>query len=160
MQSIRKIIITTGKYRDYITEIKSSIALGYIPYRLSKEKCPMSLYINRNDIYELGSLEKLTDEKITKEQFLVYWSNDFDVLSITALQGPSGDVGPKGKRGIPGPRGSIGPSGPKGPKGDIGPKGETGEQGPKGDIGLQGSKGDVGIQGKTGKKGSKGDIGP
>ena len=37
VQTIKKIIVTSGKYKDYYDEIAASIKLGYVPYRLSKD---------------------------------------------------------------------------------------------------------------------------
>ena len=112
LQSIRKIIKTSGIYKDYITEIESSIRIGYVPYRISMDKSPSYLYIFNKNVWCLGSrgkiAERVTDETITKEHFLVYWivgTDDTAVSTISALQGPAGEVGPTGKRGLTGPRG-------------------------------------------------------
>ena len=48
LQPIRKIIKISGKYKDYINEIESSIRLGYIPYRVL-DKSPEFLSTFRNN---------------------------------------------------------------------------------------------------------------
>lgn len=64
-----------------------------------------------------------------------------------SIQGPQGDVGPKGDAGS------------QGEKGDTGSTGLQGEKGDTGSAGLQGAKGDPGVKGDTGLKGEKGDTG-
>lgn len=62
--------------------------------------------------------------------------------------GPNGWV--DAASGVQGPKGEIGP------KGDKGDTGETGPQGPKGDTGAQGPAGQDGAQGATGPAGADG----
>jgi hypothetical protein len=64
-----------------------------------------------------------------------------------SIQGPQGDVGPKGDVGSQGEKGETGSTGLQGEKGDTG------------STGLQGEKGDPGVKGDTGAKGEKGDTG-
>jgi hypothetical protein len=54
---------------------------------------------------------------------------------VVGLQGPAGEVGPKGNTG---PAGEVGPKGDTGPAGEVGPKGDTGPPGPAGigDLGC------------------------
>ena len=115
LQSIRKIIKISGKYKDYIDEIESSIRLGYVPFRISTDKSPSYLYIFNKNVWCIGSpgkiAERVTDESITKEHFLVYWidgTDDTVTSFISALQGPPGEIGPRGKRGVSGSTVSIG----------------------------------------------------
>ena len=115
IQVIRKITKTTGRYKDYLTEIESSISLGYAPYKVSKDTTLAYVLVINNDVWTIGKSEKISDEKITAENSLVYWvaSRDRTTSSITALQGPAGEAGERGKRGITGSEGATGPSGKK-----------------------------------------------
>ena len=162
LQVIRKITKTTGRYKDYLSEIESSISLGYAPYKVLKDTTLAYVLVINNDIWAIGNSEKISDEKITAENSLVYWvaSRDRTTSSITTLQGPTGEAGATGKRGIAGPKGATGPSGTKGDIGPTGPKGPKGDPGIKGDTGDQGPKGSKGIQGPRGPQGEKGERGP
>ncbi|MCC2483736.1 hypothetical protein LKM01_18080, partial [Bacillus pacificus] len=83
--------------------------------------------------------------------------------AVVDLQGPKGDVGPRGIQGPKGDKGDTGAQGIQGLKGDRGDTGPQGIQGPKGDTGpqgIQGLKGDRGDTGVQGIQGPKGDTGP
>ena len=70
-----------------------------------------------------------------------------------SIQGPQGDVGPKGDVGSQGEKGETGSTGLQGEKGDPGVKGDTGAKGDpgvKGDTGAKGEKGETGAQGPAG----------
>ena len=41
---VKKVIVNSGKYKDYSTEIQTSIKLGFQPYRIASEKSPTLVY--------------------------------------------------------------------------------------------------------------------
>ena len=161
LKPIRKIIRTSGKFKNYVSEIKGSIRLGHAPYKVLEDQTFTYVIVLDNDVWAMGNPNKISDETITPDHFLVYWvaSSDETTSSINALQGPAGEVGATGKRGIQGPKGSVGPPGAEGPIGPSGPKGPKGDAGIKGDTGEQGLKGPKGDQGRRGPKGEKGGKG-
>ena len=36
LQVVKKVVVTVGKFKDYIDEIQQSLVLGFTPYRLHK----------------------------------------------------------------------------------------------------------------------------
>ena len=138
VQTIKKIIVTSGKYKDYYDEIAASIKLGYVPYRLSKDSTssPSYLYTFDNKIWCIGSsgkvAELVSDEIITKKLHLVYWKEGGGGGGVVAaIQGPAGGVGPRGKRGL---TGADGARGERGARGEHGERGETGAKASRDDI--------------------------
>ena len=137
VQVVKKIIVTKGKYKDYYNEIASSIKLGYVPYRVSKDVTlsPSYLYIFDNKVWCIGSSGKIaelvSEEIITKKLHLVYWKEGDAVGAVAAIQGPAGGVGPRGKRGLTGPDGARGERGERGKRGE---RGETGAKASRDDI--------------------------
>ena len=179
---VREVKKTSGKFKDYIKEIKTSIELGFIAYRyviIHHFRGPCYLYQSEDSIFQLGNdgahSVDITNWNITDTQYLTYWeevdSDDGEVNAIVGPPGPPGSPGrrgPQGKRGIDGsvgPEGPAGKRGPAGPDGPQGPAGEHGARGLKGEPGVagiqgpQGEKGEPGIQGPQGEKGEKGDTG-
>ena len=137
VQTIKKIIVTSGKYKDYYNEIATSIKLGYVPYRLSRDSTssPSYLYTFNNNVWCIGSSGKVTElvseEIITKKLHLVYWREGDGGDVVTAIRGPVGSVGPRGKRGL---TGADGARGERGQRGEKGPRGETGAEASRDDI--------------------------
>ena len=178
---VREVRKTSGVFNSYLKEIKTSIELGYIPYRnvhVGNFRGPCYLFIFKDHVFQLGAVGKhlvdITNWNATNDEPLTYWeevdSNDGEVIAIVGPPGPPGSPGrrgPQGKRGIDGSVGPEGPAGKRGPAGPDGPQGPTGEHGPrglKGEHGVagiqgpQGEKGEPGIQGPQGEKGEKGDT--
>ena len=130
VQTIKKIIVTSGKYKHYHDEIAASVKLGYVPYRLSRDSTssPSYLYTFNNNVWCIGSSGKVTElvseEIITKKHHLVYWKEGGggggDV--VAAIQGPAGSVGPRGKRGLVGADGARGKRSERGEHGEMGAK--------------------------------------
>lgn len=163
LRTVRKVIVTSGKYSTYHDEIRDSIELGFIPYRIAKEKSPTYLFVFNNKIWCIGSkgseVELVSDEVITKTLYLAYWKIGTQGDTVTAIEGPRGKRGSEGPIGKSGPKGARGEKGDTGAKGDPGPKGSTGAKGDLGPKGNPGVKGDPGPKGNPGPKGESGPSG-
>ena len=170
---VKKVIVRSGKYKEYNNEIQTSITLGFPPYRIASSTT-LLVYVYNNQVWCLGSVGKVTEliseETITETNYLAYWvqgdMNDGDgVIAIKGDQGRRGEKGDQGDRGLPGNKGEQGDQGRNGDKGNKGKRGASGSEGPPGKvgrtgpIGLTGPGGSQGIQGLKGDTGSHGDRG-
>ena len=67
---VKKVIVRSGKYKDYRHEIKTSIKLGFSPYRIASATT-LLVYVHNNQVWCFGSLGKVTEliseETITKQ---------------------------------------------------------------------------------------------
>ena len=177
---VKKVIAKSGKYKDYSTEIQTSIKLGFQPYRIASEKSPTLVYAYDKQVWCLGStgkvIELVSQETITETNHLAYWvEGDVEegdgIIAIKGdqgrrgEQGSSGDrgqTGSKGDKGEPGVRGRPGGDGKRGASGAGGPPGKIGKMGPPGvagERGVKGSDGGQGTKGETGSRGAKGERG-
>ena len=153
---VKKVVVTVGKFTDYIDEIQQNYELGFTPYRLHKNVdgvfvSPIRVYegvyiMDDAATMEVGDRHLETDTINSK---LVYFvKDDGGGGDIVALQG---DRGPAGARGL------NGDSGDRGPAGSRGPTGMRGAEGPEGPTGQIGKMGPVGAHGGIGARGKKGD---
>ena len=73
---LRKVIIISGKYGDYVKEIQASHKLGYPAHRIASEGSP-TIFTYENNVYCVGAhrnvVEELTSLAVTKTQYLAYW---------------------------------------------------------------------------------------
>ena len=74
---LRKVIIISGKYGDYVKEIQASHKLGYPAYRIASEGSPTLIFTCENNVYCLGAhhnvVDQLTSLTVTKTHYLAYW---------------------------------------------------------------------------------------
>ena len=106
LQMVKKVVVTKGKYKDYIDEIKQSYGLGFTPYKLHKNVdgtfvTPIRVY--RGKVYVLGDVATMEVsewhlETDTISSKLIYFVKG-DGNSGAVLQG---DRGPSGTRGLKG----------------------------------------------------------
>ena len=98
LQVAKNFVVTVGKFKDYIDEIRQSYELGFTPYRLHTNEegvfvTPIRVYSGRvfilDDVatMEIGNRQIATDTISSK---LVYFVNA-DQGSGVALQGHPGD---------------------------------------------------------------------
>ena len=109
---VREVKKTSGKFKDYLEQIKKSINLGYIPYRYEVHdtwSAPCYMFVYGGRILQFGTstehLKQIENYECTPTQYLIYWeevANDDDasIAMIVGPQGPSGRSGPQGKRGV------------------------------------------------------------
>ena len=175
INTIKKVTVSDGIYKNYIKEIDASYELGFTPYRT--RHIDGLVYMNplRRFGDEVWCLDDRNPNDVSKKSIktdgnatITYaiQANSGDDGKISAIIGAEGVPGPRGPQGLRGERGLPGPIGDKGIKGDrgeIGPVGERGiqgERGERGSIGKTGPKGDPGVKGDTGGQGPRGEIGP
>ena len=51
LQVLRKVIVISGKYADYVNEIKASHKLGYPAYRIAPEASPIFVFTYENNLF-------------------------------------------------------------------------------------------------------------
>ena len=112
IKALKKIIKTSGKYKDYIKEIQESLRLGFSPFCEHKKDSSSWVTLLRcyeNKVFALddsGAFD-VTDKPVEK---LTYWikkvPNDGDAL--LTIVGPPGPQGKRGADGIEGPPGKKG----------------------------------------------------
>ena len=184
LQVVKKVVVTEGKFKDYIAAIQQCYELGFTPYRLHKNvDCtfvtPIRCYDGKVYVLDDVATMEVGDRSLTEEtinsklvDFLkgdgcsgVALQRDRGPSRARGLKGDSGDKGavgsrgPARKRGVEGPEGppgKIGKMGPVGSKGGIGPRGEKGDKGDTGGVGQQGPIGPRGGAGTRGAQGAKG----
>ena len=139
LEVVKKVVVTVGKFKDYIDEIQQSCELGLTPYRLHKNAdgtfvTPIRVFDVLDNVskMEIGDRDFTTDRINSK---LIYFVKGVVALLCKEIEDPL-----IGKMGSVGNRGGIGGCGEKGDKGDTG---FVGQQGP---IGPQGSTGPRGVQ--------------
>ena len=59
---LRKVIIISGKYGDYITEIQASHMSGYPAYRIASEGSPTLIFTYENNVYCVGAHRNVVNE--------------------------------------------------------------------------------------------------
>ena len=175
LQMVKKVVVTKGKYKDYVNEIQQSYELGFTSYRLHTSG--YGTYVTLIRVYngriyvldEVATME-VTNQKIATDDNskLKYFvgagvalQGDRGPSGVRGLKGDSGGQGPSGRQGPAGKRGAVGSGGPPGKIVKIGPSGPVGGKGSVGDCGEKGEKGDVGgagLQGPVGPKGSTGAL--
>ena len=104
LQVLRKVIVISGKYVDYVKEIQALRKLGYLAYRVASE-CSLTLgFTYESKVFCLGAhhreLDELTSLAVTKTHYLAYWKED------SSSGGSATSI--KGDRGIQGKRGATG----------------------------------------------------
>ena len=144
---LRKVIAISGKYADYVNEIRSSHKLECPAYRIASEGSPGFVFTHENKVFCLGAhhqnLNERTSIDVMKTHCLACWKEDSSSGgNVTSIKG---DRGIQGKRGATGGAGPIGPHGPKGVRDDIGPSGGAGVKGDRGGAGPSGPKGERGV---------------
>ena len=55
LQVLRKVIVTSGKYADYVNEIQASRKLGYPAYRIALESFPTLVFTYDDRAFCLGA---------------------------------------------------------------------------------------------------------
>lgn len=125
-RTIQKVIVTSGKYLDYVTQIQESYRLGFTPFRLHTNTkgtwvTPIRCY--NEGVYvsdSVGAVDVSSRTLETDSSKLVYYVEGG--RGVTAIRGPPGVQGPVGLSGPVGPTGPQGVHGPRGEKGDSGAK--------------------------------------
>ena len=101
---VKKVVVTVGKFKDYIDEIQQSYVLGFTPYRLHKNAdgtfvTPIRVYDGMvyvlDDVatMEVGDRDLITVRINSK---LIYFG---DWISGVASQGDRGSSGARGLKG-------------------------------------------------------------
>ena len=74
---LRKVIVTSGKYGDYIKEIQASHKLWHPAYRIASEGSPTLIFTYENNVYCVeahpNAVDELTSLPVTKTHYLAYW---------------------------------------------------------------------------------------
>ena len=117
LQMVKKVVVSTGKYKAYTNEIRQSYELGFTPYRLHTNT--VGTYVTHIRVYD-GEVHVLDDvatmnvgewfietDKISSK--LVYFVEGDDGSGV-ALQGDGGPYGGKGLKGDSGDQRPIGSS--------------------------------------------------
>ena len=100
--------VTSGRYIDYINEIRTSHKLGDAAYRIAPDNNSPTLILTYNQrVFCLGSkstiVHEIGSEAITKENYLPYWKEGTrGVDNITKFRGNRGIRGERGAKGDPG----------------------------------------------------------
>ena len=110
---VKKVVITKGKFKDYIDEIRHSYELGFPPCRLHTNVgvfvTPIRVYSGRVFVLDDVATMEIGDHKIAADEIsskLVYFvkGDSGSGGSGAALQG---DRGPSGTRGLKGDSGPL-----------------------------------------------------
>ena len=112
LQIMKKVVVTKGRYKDYVNEIRQCYELGFTPYGLHTNKdgtfvTPIRVYDWR--VYELDDVTTLqiTARNIaTGDNSKLIYFFEADDGSGVALQG---DRGPSRVKGLKGDSGGKGP---------------------------------------------------
>ena len=166
----KKVVVTKGKFKDYVDEIRQNYELGFTPYRLHTNSdvtfvTPIRVYSGRVYVFddvatmEIGGRQVEADTISSK---LIYFVKG-DGSSGVALQGDRGPSGTRGLKGYSGDQGSVGsrnPAGKRGVEGPEGPPGRIDKMGPVGSKGEIRARGEKGDKENTGGVGQQGPIGP
>ena len=173
LQVVKKVVVTKGKFKDYMDGIRQSYELGFTPYRLHTNVegtfvTPIRVYSGKvyvlNDVATMEVSEWYLETDMISSK-LIYFVKDNGGSGV-ALQGDRGPSGTRGLKGDSDDQGSVGSRGQPGKRGVEGagcPPGKFGKLGPvrsKGDIGARGEKGDKGDSGQQGPIGPRGSTGP
>ena len=153
--AVRRVVHTTGVYKDFAHDIDESHRLGWEPYRWvtrdwGHDANPVRVYRGFQVFVtdDTGSYD-ITYKAIHTGGSLVVYKPGVSLGQPHAIiSGPQGPAGPAGPRGL---------AGAAGPKGDVGRKGDQGPKGGQGPAGAQGPVGETGSAGPTGDRGLKGD---
>ena len=112
LQMVKKVVVTKGKFKDYMGEIQQSYELGFTPYRLHKNQ--YGIYVTSSRVYVLDNVATMdVSDRYLKavSRKLIYFVKS-DGGSSGALQGDRGPSGTRGLQGDSGGQGSVGSSGP------------------------------------------------
>ena len=154
LQVVKKVVLTVGKFKDYIDEIRQSYGLGLPPYRLhTNVECvfvtPIRVYSWRvfvlDDVATLEvSNRNIATDTISSKLVYVIKSDGGSGVALQGDRGPSGTRGLKGDSGDKGHVGSRGPTGKRGVEGPERPPGKIGKMGPVGsNVESSGGVGDA-----------------
>ena len=128
-----KKVVTKGKFKDYVDEIRQSYKLGFPPYRLHTN--PEGTFVTPIRVYDgkVNVLDDVATMEIGARQIgidnsskLAYFVKG-DGGSGGALQGDRGPSGSRGLKGDSGVQGSVGSRDPAGKCGVEGPGGPSGK---------------------------------
>ena len=159
---VKKVVITKGKFKDYMDEIQQSYELGFTPYRLHKNQygiygIPIRVYDESVYVLDNVATMDVSDWYLeTDTSKLVYFVKGDVGSGVTPQGGPSGTRGLKGKSDDQvsiGSRGSVGKRGIERPGGLPGKNGKMGPVGSKAEIGARCEKGEKGDAGGVGQQG-------
>ena len=152
---VKKVVVTVGKFKDYIEEIQQRYVLGFTPYRLHKNAdgtFVIHIRVYDRKVYVLDDVATME----VGDRYLITDIINSKLVYFVKGDGSSGDiVGLHGDRRPSGARGLKGDSGDKEPAGSRGPTRKRGVEGPEGPPGKIGKMGPVGSRGGIGARGEK-----
>ena len=97
---VKKVVVTVGKFKDYIDEIRQSYELGFTPYRLHMNKygifvTPIRVYDGDVIVLDNVATMKVGDRHLATVGILIYFvkgdgsSGGGDIVALRGDRGPS-----------------------------------------------------------------------